>query len=328
MYVWIHSTLLSTIRASSLAHVSPFIHSRTGASPAHPPRAAPMAVCSRSGPCSTVRARRHLRLRSLGTWTGSRHRRHWSGHAPGRTTAEGRENGRREGEKERREGGGERREEGMDTSRVNRWKQTYDHFSPPPFLSLSSLSAAASPNPRTLGWLMLAKWAAWPASCINVVSAFCPDPTAEGSARDVKLASDGCHEPSPRTHATCGQWQKPFEYFPLRSSRSSTIFAPLYWIPIPAKDRPHRSTAASKGKNGSSFAVTSPDVAWPMFHGSSASAPWAVASFARASSISPRVPSCYIAVGRERKECYLGRSVFHSICTCSLLLKLRRLRSG
>ena len=85
-----------------------FIHSRTGASPAHPPRAAPMAVGSRSGPCSTVRARRRLRLRSLGTWTGSRHRRHWSGHAPGRTTAEGRENGRREGEKERREGGGRR----------------------------------------------------------------------------------------------------------------------------------------------------------------------------------------------------------------------------
>ena len=40
---------------------------------------------------------------------------------------------------------------------------------------------------------MLEKWAAWPPSCMSVVHATRPDPTAvgEGSARDVKLVSAG-----------------------------------------------------------------------------------------------------------------------------------------
>eukprot|EP00965_Chrysotila_dentata_P091376 3016516-Pleurochrysis_carterae.AAC.1 len=67
---------------------------------------------------------------------------------------------------------------------------------------------------------MFAKCAACPASCISVVSPVSPDPTADGSASEVKFVREGCHEPSALRHAGCGQWQKPFEYLPLRSRRS------------------------------------------------------------------------------------------------------------
>ena len=76
------------------------------------------------------------------------------------------------------------------------------------------------------GMRMLAKWAAWPASCINVVSPVSPEPTAAGSASEVKCVTVGCQLPSGRTHAGCGQWQKPLEYLPLRSRRSRFIEAP------------------------------------------------------------------------------------------------------
>jgi len=55
---------------------------------------------------------------------------------------------------------------------------------------------------------MLAKCAAWPASCIRVVRATLPEPTAEGLAREVKLVVAGCQDPSGLRHAGCGQWQK------------------------------------------------------------------------------------------------------------------------
>ena len=59
---------------------------------------------------------------------------------------------------------------------------------------------------------MFAKWAAWPASCISVVRAVCPDPIADGSASDVKCVTVGCHVPSTRSQAGCGQWQNPLLY--------------------------------------------------------------------------------------------------------------------
>ena len=55
---------------------------------------------------------------------------------------------------------------------------------------------------------MLLKCAACPASCMSVASAFLPEPHEVGSASDVKLVTVGCHDPSPRVHAGCGQWQK------------------------------------------------------------------------------------------------------------------------
>mmetsp|Transcript_33260 Transcript_33260/g.77815 ORF Transcript_33260/g.77815 Transcript_33260/m.77815 type:complete len:436 (-) Transcript_33260:40-1347(-) len=97
---------------------------------------------------------------------------------------------------------------------------------------------------------MLAKWAACPASCMRVVRAVCPDPTAAGSASEVKWVSAGWNSPLGLTQAGCGQWQKPLEYLPLRSSRSRSIVAPLYWIPSREKLLPHISTAFSKGKKG------------------------------------------------------------------------------
>ena len=61
---------------------------------------------------------------------------------------------------------------------------------------------------------------------MSVVSAVTPLPSAAGSASEVKFAALGVHAPSARRHAGCGQWQKPFEYLPGRSSRSSVIVAP------------------------------------------------------------------------------------------------------
>ena len=49
--------------------------------------------------------------------------------------------------------------------------------------------------------------------------------TAEGSASEVKLVTVGCHVPSGLVQAGCGQWQKPLEYLPFRSSRSRFIEA-------------------------------------------------------------------------------------------------------
>mmetsp|Transcript_32910 Transcript_32910/g.83851 ORF Transcript_32910/g.83851 Transcript_32910/m.83851 type:complete len:201 (-) Transcript_32910:630-1232(-) len=140
------------------------------------------------------------------------------------------------------------------------------------------------------GMRMLAKCAAWPASCMRVVRPVRPEPIAAGSAREVKCVTVGCHEPSALTHAGCGQWQKPLEYLPLRSRRSRLIEAPSYVIPSAAKERPHCSTERSKGKYGSRRLVTSPAIRKPVFHGSSADAPLSAASFSRAATISGRVP--------------------------------------
>lgn len=40
------------------------------------------------------------------------------------------------------------------------------------------------------------------------------------------LTFDGTHSPLALRQAGCGQWQKPLEYLPLRSSRSSDMLAP------------------------------------------------------------------------------------------------------
>ena len=64
---------------------------------------------------------------------------------------------------------------------------------------------------------MLAKCAACPASCIKVVSAVFPLPTARGSAKLVKLVVAGCQVLSALRHAGWGQWQNPLEYFPART---------------------------------------------------------------------------------------------------------------
>eukprot|EP00958_Prasinococcus_capsulatus_P007682 scaffold706_cov418-Prasinococcus_capsulatus_cf.AAC.50 len=82
---------------------------------------------------------------------------------------------------------------------------------------------------------MLAKCAACPPSCMSVVrapyssvltesqtcqrqhqrdSCTCPEPTAAGDAREVKLAAEGTHVPSFFRHAGCGQWQNPLLYLP------------------------------------------------------------------------------------------------------------------
>ncbi len=50
----------------------------------------------------------------------------------------------------------------------------------------------------------MAKCAAWPASCIRVVSAVFPLPIAAGSAREVKLVVEGCQVPSGFFHARRG----------------------------------------------------------------------------------------------------------------------------
>jgi hypothetical protein len=83
---------------------------------------------------------------------------------------------------------------------------------------------------------------------MRVVRPVSPEPIAAGSASEVKCVTVGCHEPSGFTHAGCGQWQKPFEYLPLRSRRSRLIEAPLYVMPSAAKERPHCSTERSNGK--------------------------------------------------------------------------------
>ena len=90
-------------------------------------------------------------------------------------------------------------------------------------------------------------------------------------------------------HAGCGQWQKPFEYLPGRSSRSSVIVAFRYEMPSAAKLRPHASTAFSNGKYGSSAWVDAPASAKPVFHGRSALSPCSAASRARAACMSGRV---------------------------------------
>ena len=51
---------------------------------------------------------------------------------------------------------------------------------------------------------MLAKCAACPASCISVVSAVSPEPTALGSASEVKWVTEGWKLPSGLTHAQTG----------------------------------------------------------------------------------------------------------------------------
>mmetsp|Transcript_2766 Transcript_2766/g.5802 ORF Transcript_2766/g.5802 Transcript_2766/m.5802 type:complete len:252 (+) Transcript_2766:242-997(+) len=148
---------------------------------------------------------------------------------------------------------------------------------------------ARSWEKRGLGMSMLAKCAAWPASCIRVVRAVSPEPTAEGSARLVKWATLGCQDPSPRRQAGWGQWQKPLEYFLLRSRRSRSIVAPLYVMPKAEKLRPQFSTAFSNGKYGSSLEVVSPAMRYPVFQGSSAPAPFSLLSLARAASMRGRV---------------------------------------
>ena len=92
---------------------------------------------------------------------------------------------------------------------------------------------------------MLEKWAAWPASCINVASAVLPEPTAVGSASDVKFVSVGCQDPSGFFQAGWGQWQNPFEYLCFRSSRSRVIVAPRY---LRGRRRSRRDAAAADGK--------------------------------------------------------------------------------
>ena len=66
-------------------------------------------------------------------------------------------------------------------------------------------------------------------------------------------------------------------------------------MPRAAKERPHCSTLFSKGKYGSSFFVTSPAIANPVFHGCSALAPLSASSRLRASSISGRVPASKVS---------------------------------
>ena len=95
---------------------------------------------------------------------------------------------------------------------------------------------------------MFAKCAAWPASCMSVVSAVTPraDRGRVGEAREVGRRRHPARERvvargEPRVEAVVvvrgragggrldprarGQWQKPFEYLPGRSSRSSVIVA-------------------------------------------------------------------------------------------------------
>lgn len=60
------------------------------------------------------------------------------------------------------------------------------------------------------GMSMFAKCAACPASCIRVVKEVRPEPMAEGSARLVKCAVEGCQVPSLRRQAGWGletSWQ-------------------------------------------------------------------------------------------------------------------------
>ena len=63
---------------------------------------------------------------------------------------------------------------------------------------------ARSCEKRGEGILILAKWAACPASCMRVVSPVSPEPTAAGSASEVKWVTVGCHVPSGFCQAGCG----------------------------------------------------------------------------------------------------------------------------
>lgn len=78
-----------------------------------------------------------------------------------------------------------------------------------PTSQYATLVGARSWLKKGLGWSMLAKWAAWPPSCISVTSADFPDPTALGVASDVSWAVEGTQLPSGRRQAGWGQWQKP-----------------------------------------------------------------------------------------------------------------------
>ena len=127
--------------------------------------------------------------------------------------------------------------------------------------------------------MMFAKCAAWPPSCINVVSAVFPLPTSSGVASDVKLARLGFHLPSWPTCGATGQWQNPLGYFPTRSHKSRRITVSRYLMPIAANDRPQTSGAFSKGKYGSNSRVSSPESAYARFHGFKASAPFSDSSF-------------------------------------------------
>jgi len=73
--------------------------------------------------------------------------------------------------------------------------------------SQATLVGARSWLKSGLPCLMFAKCAACPASCMSVVRAVLPEPTAAGSAREVKFVVLGCQLPSPLTHAGWGQWQ-------------------------------------------------------------------------------------------------------------------------
>ena len=53
---------------------------------------------------------------------------------------------------------------------------------------------------------MFAKWAAWPASCMSVVSAVLPLPTALGSANEVKFAALGTWKRSTGQTASQAEW--------------------------------------------------------------------------------------------------------------------------
>ena len=77
-----------------------------------------------------------------------------------------------------------------------------------------------------------------------------PDPTASGVARLDSLASADSLVPSTDTLDSFGQWQKPLEYFPLRSHRSSTSVdaPPPKLTPSAAKERAQTDTASSNAK--------------------------------------------------------------------------------